>query len=652
MKLFIALLLGLVSTAVVSEEAKTELIPLEHFSRSAQYHSLKLSPDGAYLGAMTKKEGKDVLFILDTENFKMHHGVSFPGNAQVGNYQWVNNERVVLSKEYLRGWKDHPEYYGELFGVNVDGSRSKYLMGYQGEQQTGSRLRKATSVYGTSYILDPLVDDERHMLVVTYPWTGSKEPHTIVYEVDVYRGLRRQVTRSPSRMAQFLTDEQGRLRVSVSTDNYTDQEIHLRDLDEGQWVELERGAMGLSDIKLHGFNQKGDVVYASASKNGEPAGLYKLNLETKTHELVYQEEHVSPSKVWVDEVDKSVFAIEYEAQYPNYAFVDKNAPMAKRLKGLLQAVPGRQVRITSSTEDGNLSVVWTGSDRHPSSFYLFNASTNELKFLFSSRPWIDTTQMSQTKPIQYTARDGLNIYGYFTVPHGKELKDLPLVVLPHGGPHGPRDWWGFDPEVQLLASRGIAVLQVNFRGSGGFGGNFQRAGYRKWGSDIQYDIIDGVNYVTEQGWVDKDNMCIMGASFGAYSALQSAIIEPDMFQCAVGVVGVYDLPLMFDEGDVAARDSGQRYLRKVLGSDKKQLKAFSPSYNVDKLKAPVLIVHGGEDQRAPIEQAESLIAALDKAEHPYQYVLLEDEGHGFYNAEHQLHYYQQMIAFVTEHLNL
>ena len=116
----------------------------------------------------------------------------------------------MLSKEYLQGWKDHPEYYGELFGVNVDGSRSKYLMGYQGEQQTGSRLRKATSVYGTSYILDPLVDDERHMLVVTYPW-GSKEPHTIVYEVDVYRGLRRQVTRSLSRMAQFLTDEQATL---------------------------------------------------------------------------------------------------------------------------------------------------------------------------------------------------------------------------------------------------------------------------------------------------------------------------------------------------------------------------------------------------------------------------------------------------------
>lgn len=144
----------------------------------------------------------------------------------------------------------------------------------------------------------------------------------------------------------------------------------------------------------------------------------------------------------------------------------------------------------------------------------------------------------------------------------------------------------------------------------------------------------------------------MGASFGGYSALQSAILEPDLFQCAVGVVGVYDLPLMFEEGDVAQRSSGVAYLERVLGTDEKQLKAFSPSYNVDKLKVPVLIVHGGEDQRAPIEQAESLIDALKKADKPYQYYLLEDEGHGFYKPEHRLKYFKKVLAFLEKPLQL
>ena len=156
----------------------------------------------------------------------------------------------------------------------------------------------------------------------------------------------------------------------------------------------------------------------------------------------------------------------------------------------------------------------------------------------------------------------------------------------------------------------------------------------------------------EEGYVNADNMCIMGASFGGYSALQSAIIEPDMFKCAIGVVGVYDLPLMFEEGDIPERDIGQRYLTKVLGTDKDQLIAFSPSYNIDKLKAPVLIVHGGEDDRAPIEQAESLIKALEQANHPYVYELLEDEGHGFYKPEHREKYYRQVLSFLDEHLNL
>jgi dipeptidyl aminopeptidase/acylaminoacyl peptidase len=630
--------------------AKSNLVPIEEFSKDREFGDVKISPDGKYLAVITRPEGKNVLMILTTDTFKVSHAVSFPDNAQVGGYSWVNNERVVLAKEYLRGWQDHPQYHGELFGINADGSQGKYLVGYRGEMQTGSRIKKATPVNGTSYILDPLIEDEKKMLIVTYPWTASNEPHTIVYEVDVVTGRRKQVTRSPSRMARFLTDYDGNVRFAVSSDNYIESEIYTRTESDGGWKKLDFGELVYGDITPHAFDETGNSVYVTASRSGEAKGLYKLNLNTKAFELIHKEEHVSPKRVWVDEVSKELFAIETELGYPAYTFVDSSSHKSERLKALIQSLNGQQVQLVSSTLDGETSVIFASNDTNPGSYYLFDAKKNSLRFLFSARSWIKPEEMAITKPINFKTRDGLTVYGYLTIPNNVEEKNLPLVVMPHGGPHGRRDWWAFDSDAQLLASRGIAVLKVNFRGSGGFGRNFEHAGHFKWGSAIQFDIIDGVKHFIEQGTVDKDNICIMGASFGGYSALQSAILEPDMFKCSIGVVGIYDLPMMYTEGDIATRDSGQRYLKSVIGTNEAQLKQFSPSYNIDKLKAPVLIVHGGEDERAPIEQAESLVKALKQANHPYVYELLEDEGHGFYKAEHRTRSYNQVLDFLEKHM--
>ena len=645
--IFSLLLLSLFSSYTHANSAR---IPIESFSKDTEYSQVTISPSGEYLAVVNKVKGKNVLVILDAQTFKTLHAVSFRGDAQVGDYHWVNNERVAIAKEYLRGWKDHPEYYGEIYGVNVDGKKSKYLIGYLGEQQIGSRIKKQTPLYGTSFILDPLIKNKRKMLVMTIPWTSSNEPHTVVYEVDVYTGKRKRVTLSPSRMAQFLTDHEGNVRVAVSTDNYINAEIHIKNKSGDDWEELSLGNENYSDISLKAFDKHGNNIYMTASKSGEAEGLYKLNIAKKEVKLIFQDEFVSPKRVWVDEASKELFAIETELQYPNYSFIGTGSKKSERLKALIEALKGDQVQLISSTADGNANIIYASSDTNPGRYYLYDASKNELKYLFASRGWLKPEEMAITKPIHYKTRDGLTIYGYLTIPNDTDEKNLPLVVMPHGGPHGPRDWWGFDPDSQLLASRGIAVLKVNFRGSGGFGRNFEHAGHKKWGAEIQFDIIDGVKHLIAKGIADKNNICIVGASFGGYSALQSAILEPDMFKCAVGVVGIYDLPLMFEEGDISERNSGQRYLKSVIGSNEVQLKSYSPSYNIDKLKAAVLIVHGGEDKRAPIEQAESLIAALKKANHPYELELLEDEGHGFYKPEHQLKYYNKLVSFLEKHM--
>ena len=241
------------------------------------------------------------------------------------------------------------------------------------------------------------------------------------------------------------------------------------------------------------------------------------------------------------------------------------------------------------------------------------------------------------------------IEGYFTA--GKNQSDnKPLIVNVHGGPHGIRDYWGYDGEVQLLAHAGYSVLQVNFRGSGGYGNKLQEAGYMQWGDAIQRDIIAAVEWAVANGMAKAGNICITGGSFGGYSALQAATLAPDLFSCAVGVAGVYDLNIMKSEGDIPLRSFGISYLEQVLGSEQTQLDAYSPVNQVAKLKAKVLIAHGKRDKRAPLEHAIRLKSALDKAGKTYEWLEFNDETHGFYSPENRELYYRKLLQFLQSNL--
>lgn len=644
-----------ISTFAANSSNANALSQAQLFSKGDEYSDVKISPTGKYLSAITSVEGKNVLLVLDTQTKKLLNAIRFPDNAQVGDYEWANSERLVLAKEYLKGWQDTPIYYGELMAVNADGSRKAYLFGFEsGEQQTGSNIKKNTPMRASAFILDPLPDDERYMLVNAIPWNDrinlDFELSQDVYRVDLFNGTRKRITGSPIGRARFMTDHQGEVRFVAGEDNKNITKVFYR--KDGNWVNTDKLNLGLADFKPLSFADDKNTIYAAGRSQGETLGVYKINLETGDKTEIIQDENVDPSNFWINGTNKQLYAVEFENGYPSYAFVDNEDSHAKLLKDLLGALPGHQVRIVSETRDAAKLVVLAFNDRNPGDYYIFDTKTLKLEYLAAAKKWLDPEQMADVKPISFTSRDGKQLHGYLTLPFGKEAKNLPLVVNPHGGPHGIRDWWGFDPQNQYLASQGIAVLQVNFRGSGGYGDQFERAGYQKWGSDIQHDIIDATQYVIDQGFADKERICIVGGSFGGYSALQSAVLAPDMFKCAIGVAGVYDLELMFNEGDVANSRSGTSYLKDVLGQDKAVLKAMSPSENVDKLKANILLVHGGEDERAPIEQLESLEKGLKAHNYPYQKLVMDNEGHGFYNDEHRAKYYEQMLSFLKTNLKL
>ena len=226
----------------------------------------------------------------------------------------------------------------------------------------------------------------------------------------------------------------------------------------------------------------------------------------------------------------------------------------------------------------------------------------------------------------------------------------PVVVMPHGGPHGPFDTWNYDSKAQYLAHLGMAVVKVNFRGSGGYGGDFEAQGYREWGRKIQYDIVDAARAAIDRFGLNGEKVGIMGGSFGGYSALQASIVEPDLFKAAVGVVGIYDLPLMYGAGDIRGRFSGRRYLEKAIGRDKEEFRRYSPVMRADELKAPVMLIQGEKDKRAPVEHADVMAEALEDLGHPHEYIIMPNEDHGFYKPENRIRYFELFGRFLSDNL--
>lgn len=653
--LVVILLLSPLSLAQTPSQTPDELATL--FSRSSQFSQVNISPSGDYISAITHKEGKQALLLLRADTLELLHLVHFPENAQVGDYIWANDQRLVMEKEYIVGWQSHPIYYGELYAINADGSKPKYIFGYKRKSRLlSSHAKKNQAIRATGYILDPLIHDDKHLLVSAIPWdrknsrTLNTELAKTVYKVNIYKGTRTKIARAPIDNSVFMTDNQGQLRFVSGSDDHVSSSLFYRKNET--WVNVNKLGFTIDNMNPIAFGKDKNQLYASGQEQGKPTAIYRINTLNGTHKKIIQSPDVDYSHAWMNPITKALYAVEFENGYPSYAFINKHDPFALYTKQLLNSFAGLQVRLVSSTKTADKVIVRTFNDTTPSQYYLFDTKTVKLQYLFSEKSWIKPKTMATVKPIQFTARDGQILHGYLTLPKGAPTTDLPLMVIPHGGPYGVRDWWRFNSRNQLFASQGIAVLQVNFRGSGGYGQAFEELGYQKWGTDIQYDIIDGTRDLIKQGIVDKKRICISGGSFGGYSALQSAIIEPDLFQCAIGMFGIYDLSIMFKEGDIANRESGQAYLNAVLGDDPAQLKAMSPVHHVDQLKAKLLLIHGGKDERAPIEQLEALEVALKKQHYPYEKMLLDDEGHGFYKDEHQAQAYRKMLRFLKTQLKL
>ncbi|SJZ63880.1 Dipeptidyl aminopeptidase/acylaminoacyl peptidase [Lysobacter spongiicola DSM 21749] len=621
----IVLLAGL-ATAIAVAEARE--IPVGDFFKDPEFTSVSLSPKGDYIAVSVPQGDRTVLAAFRIEDMELVGKWDYGSNLHIDRVRWVNDERFFMYVTEKTGRFDQRQGRADVYASNVDGSQ-----------------RADIPNGGTYQIVDILPEDPSNILV------SRSIESAFLSKMRVRDGSVRTVATAPIDYGTFLVDHDGNVRYAFGQEESNDTVTLRRDGET--WTQVHSAPMGGPKRQPLAMASDNKHAWVEVSKNGEPAQLMLVDPETGSEKVVSGNPNVEASNLLFSSDERELLAVAYEDGTPRYDFTNTEHDESKVYAGLINAFPDHAVSFRGISDNGRYILVTAYSDIDPGSYYLYDRETGSAKFLLAAMGWIKPSEMSPMEPFTFTARDGTKVHGYLTIPRFSNGKNLPLILHPHGGPHGPRDSWRFNPEVQFLANRGYAVLQVNFRGSGGYGNAFEAKGYRNWGTTMVDDMTDAVNWAVARGVADKDRLCTYGASYGGYAALQTVVREPTKYQCAIGYVGVYSLPLMFKDGDIPEQDSGRNYLQRVMPETLAEQQAQSPAFNVDRINIPVMLVQGAKDRRVPMSQYEALRDALANAGKPAEITIVADkEGHGFYDYDNQVDLYTKMEGFLDKHMGM
>jgi dipeptidyl aminopeptidase/acylaminoacyl peptidase len=638
--------LGLVAASAMASQKS-----LEHFFKKPEFAGFQLSPDGTKLAALAPlgDSSRMNIVVIDLATRKAS-AVTTIDNQDVSGFLWANNERFLFFMD-----KDGNESFG-IFAVDIDGRKQRTLVAPL-DAQVASGARSKILV---ASVMDVLKDDPNNVLV-SYNKRFASYPD--VYKMNIYSGKMRRVEANPGNLTGWFVDWEGNVIGAGFIEKNVDEKkdglyggFKMRDKESGEWVEVTRTRFDEATFTPSGI--KGDGVNGWVTSNLSPDGkvrdktaLYQYNFATKQMgELVYEHDVVDCCGVMMSEKTRDMIGVSYAVGKPEMVWLDER--WKDIMAGIDQALPDTLNRITSVDDDEKTGVVTSSSSIQPPRYYLYDFENRTLEYLADSRSWINAEEMAELKPISFAARDGMTMHGYLTLPPGQEAKNLPLIMNPHGGPWA-RDGWGFNTEHQFLASRGYAVLQVNFRGSTGFGMDHLKSSWKQWGQAMQNDISDAVKWAVDQGIADPGRVCIYGASYGGYATMAGLTFTPELYKCGINYVGVTDIALLFE----TAPDSwsaGEGPLRVQVGdpdTEKEFLEQWSPTNHADKMQAPVFMAYGRRDPRVNIKHLTEMEKAMDKHGVEYVTMIKTDEGHGFRKQENQYEFYGAMEKFLAEHLN-
>jgi dipeptidyl aminopeptidase/acylaminoacyl peptidase len=618
-------------------------------ARHQQYRDVKISPNGKYLAATAVVKGQTVLALINLGDKKGGTKVIPREGNEVINFWWATSNRVVYTVGAAVGGFDAPLATGELFGVNADGGNQMLLYGQrkQGED-TGTHITQAANEGGIAEFIASIPGDANHALVAISSWGTLKEGTLpTAFRMDVRDGSTvRIVAAPPMRDARFIADHHGRIRFAIGLDTNGNVKVYQHPIDGDGWQLLSKP--GDDRAYPRSFSRDDSVAYFNCGASDGGFGVCSWDPTKGTWTTVWSNPKVEPGDFVNGMADNDIIGVGFTDGRPGMSLFNSESADAKALVALMNQLPGENVRFVSGSTDGSLSIVLAEADADPGTFYLYDHNAKKLTPLLARASWINPEVMASKQPFEFAARDGLKLQGYISYPPGQEsAKHLPMVVEVHGGPFGVSDDWDFDPYVQVLATRGYAVLQVNYRGSAGRGYDFERAGWKEWGGKMQDDVTDATRWAIAQNIADPQRICIYGGSYGGYAALEGAVKEPDLYKCAIGYVGVYDLTLMFTRGDIPQSTSGENFQKRTLGEDMDVLAQRSPVNQLDHLKARVMLAVGGEDPRVPSIQGSNLHMALLKRRIAHEWMDKPGEMHGFYDEGNLAELYKNMVEFVS-----
>jgi dipeptidyl aminopeptidase/acylaminoacyl peptidase len=630
--LAVSLALPTASHAATAATAIPKAYPVRDFFSNPEKAYFRLSDDGKTLGFMqpVSVDGAARRLNVFVQPLKGSQPV---GDARrltaetardISNYSWKGSNRILYVKDFGGDENFHL--------VSVDVASGKVT-----DLTPGDKVR--------AELLDDLPDDPHHILV-----THNRRKAEVfdVVRIDLRTGQETVVATNPGDIVGWTTDHAGRVRVAIRSDGLKSEVLYRA--DEKADFKTLISTDYKTDVAVASFTADNQRLYAISNRGRDRKALVLIDpAKPDAEQVVFEHPEVDLGSATWSRVRKQMTYATFVTDRIGRRFFD---PATERIFQRMAAkTPGMQVNLQSMTRAEDKFIVATSNDRTPGARFIYDTRSDSLTRLAEINPKIAEADMAPTRPIRYKSRDGLTIHGYLTLPVGREAKALPCVVNPHGGPWA-RDVWGYNPEVQFLANRGYCVLQMNFRGSTGYGRAFWEASFGQWGLKMQDDITDGVNWLVDQGIADKTRVGIYGASYGGYATLAGVAFTPDLYAAAVNYVGVSNLFTFMNTIPPYWRTELAK-LHDMLGHperDKERLTRTSPALNADKIRTPLMVVQGARDPRVNKAESDQMVEALRKRGVDVPYIVKDNEGHGFRNEENQYEFYGAMEQFLGKHL--
>ncbi|AJY76492.1 alpha/beta fold hydrolase [Paenibacillus beijingensis] len=599
-----------------------DVIPLEDFIRQPAQLGFQVSPDGKRMAFMMPWNNRLNVFV---KTFGEQEAVRVTNATErnIAGFAWENDSKLIYAMD------DGGNENFRIFSINTDGTGNKDLTPY---------------VNTTAMLIDPLEEKKDEILV----GLNKRDPRIFdVYRINTETGAAQMVAENPGNITGWLTDHDGKIRVAVSSDGNVSSLLY-RETEDKPFQPLLTTELGDTFVPVM-FTYDNKQLYAVSNIGRDKTAIVQYDPASKqTVSTIFEHADVDVTSFIPSKKQQKIVAALYETEKVHYQFFD---PDTKKLyETIAGKVPGKDIILQSMNEQGRVMFL-AYNDKSMGTYYFYDSGKDLLEKIADTAPWIDENKMADMKPITFESRDGLTIHGYLTLPKGKDPKHLPLVVNPHGGPWA-RDSWGFNPEVQLLANRGYAVLQVNFRGSTGYGKQFLDAGNKQWGKAMQNDLTDGVQWLIKEGVADPDKVAIYGASYGGYAALAGLAFTPDLYAAGVSYVGPSNLFTLLDSLPPYWESERTKFYERMGDpvKDKALLEEVSPLFHADQIKAPLFVVQGANDPRVKQAESDQIVAALQKRGVEVPYMLKANEGHGFGNIENQLDFYRSLEKFLHRHL--